>query len=646
MSLVENILACPPDEREAFARGACPEPALFDEVWRYVEREQRLGGFLLDPLYKPGFPEQPFEAGQMLEGRFLVVGEVARGGMGIVYEAFDQKLDRRIAIKCARAGFGRSLPPEVRHASEISHPNVCKIYEIHTANTARGEIDFLTMEFLEGETLGARLARGAGGSRGSHGDWAAVGGRLKCGACGRAGAWRSEEQQRDSHHRRTAGEPRAVITDFGLARRPGASDALARSSQVGGAPDYMAPELLKGGKPTAASDVYALGVMLHELMAGCRPFPAETPRERRLKMVPGPAHSPWDAVITRCLDPDPARRMADASQVLEAITPKRGRRWLMAAAAALALMAGGSVWSYRQATAPQETVRLAVLPLEAAAGLEAEAKSLAQALGARVGTLKGDAHTAYQAVSRQADATHVLSVRLYRKGDSVALEALLRDVATGAKVERWEASYRPAELRYAPVALAGFATASLHLPLAAVAAVNPGARQDYEDALATLPKRSQVERSLELLERAVMLDPDSALVRAALAEAQWQKFARTREQTWRDQAAESARQAELRNPDLVPVHLIAGLLLARSAKYDEAAVRFQRAIELEPGNGEAYRRLGGAYASQGQMERAGAALERGMRRRPRQLPDLVGSRLSAATGRRERAGRGLSEEGG
>src|ERR1035438_2901320 len=79
--------------------------------------------------------------------------------MGIVWEAFDEKLDRRVAIKFAKAGFGGQLSPEVRHARDVSHPNVCKIFEIHTGTTTQGEVDFIVMEFVEGETLSARLQR-------------------------------------------------------------------------------------------------------------------------------------------------------------------------------------------------------------------------------------------------------------------------------------------------------------------------------------------------------------------------------------------------------------------------------------------------------------------------------------------------------
>src|ERR1700693_3795689 len=161
MNLVELALAQPEDQRQSFLESACSGNAdLFARAWHYVQWETRMRGFLMEPLYAAAEDETPFQPGELLDSRFRIAREVARGGMGIVYEAFDEKLDRRIALKCARSGFRKRLPPEVRHASEISHPNVCKIFEIHTASTASGEIDFLTMEFLEGETLSARLARG------------------------------------------------------------------------------------------------------------------------------------------------------------------------------------------------------------------------------------------------------------------------------------------------------------------------------------------------------------------------------------------------------------------------------------------------------------------------------------------------------
>src|SRR5215468_7291858 len=116
MSLVELTLARPPAERAAYARGACADdPQLFEDVWQYVQWEERMQGFLLEPLYAPLADETQFEGGELLLDRFRMVRKVGQGGMGVVYEAIDEKLDRRIAIKCAKAGFRRQLPPEVRN---------------------------------------------------------------------------------------------------------------------------------------------------------------------------------------------------------------------------------------------------------------------------------------------------------------------------------------------------------------------------------------------------------------------------------------------------------------------------------------------------------------------------------------------------
>src|SRR5258708_37236576 len=127
MTLLEAALERSEEEREAYLREACQQDdSLFKQVWTRVQWDARMGGFLKEPLLPGEPPDHPFDAGEILAGRFLILREVARGGMGLVYEALDQKLDKRVAIKCAKAGFGRRLPPEVRSAREITHYNVCK----------------------------------------------------------------------------------------------------------------------------------------------------------------------------------------------------------------------------------------------------------------------------------------------------------------------------------------------------------------------------------------------------------------------------------------------------------------------------------------------------------------------------------------
>src|ERR1017187_2470909 len=109
---------------------------------------------------QPHRMDDPVAPGQLLADRFRVVRRIAQGGMGVVYEAFDEKLGRPIALKCARGGHDQHLSPEVRLATEISHPNICKIYEIHTAQCPEGPLEFFTMELLEGPTLYDRLEKG------------------------------------------------------------------------------------------------------------------------------------------------------------------------------------------------------------------------------------------------------------------------------------------------------------------------------------------------------------------------------------------------------------------------------------------------------------------------------------------------------
>ena len=194
--------------------------------------------------------DRPFEPGELVAGRFRVLNEVGRGGMGVVYEAYDQKLDRRVALKTAVRGHDNRLPPEARAAREVSHFNVCKVYELHSTRTKLGEVEFLTMEFIAGETLSARLRRTGplpleqdrdiarqicAGLAQAHRQ-GVVHGDLKCG-----NIILTETPE---------GGTRAVITDFGLAslNPPGEEDP--GPGPLRGSFDYMAPELFSGARPS------------------------------------------------------------------------------------------------------------------------------------------------------------------------------------------------------------------------------------------------------------------------------------------------------------------------------------------------------------------------------------------------------------
>jgi Flp pilus assembly protein TadD len=608
MSLVELALAQPENQRESFLESACSGNAdLFGQTWNYVQWESRMNGFLMEPLYAAE-KETPFAPGQLLDARFRIVREVARGGMGIVYEAFDEKLDRRIALKCARSGFRKRLPPEVRHASEISHPNVCKIFEIHTASTSDGEVDFLTMEFLEGETLAVRLGQGPL----PEAEARAIG-RQICEGLAEAHRNRVVHGDLKSNNvilaQDAAGGVRAVITDFGLARKPlGRAEEIGfgamGSSQAGGTPDYMAPELWKGEQPSAASDVYALGVILYELASGRKPYGAEVSPEERFEKKPPHLHTKWDRVIARCLDADAARRFGSAGEVVHALAPSNSRSLILAAAAAALLIAAMGVLTY-QLAGPKESWRLAMLPVE----FSAETKDLADRLShdaqGQLIHLKGGNAARLSVIPFDQSATHVLHATLVKKGEKLLLRAFVTNIRTRVNGKEWTAEYSPGEMRYAPVALAGMVTSDLGLPPLTIAGtVNSSAAQDYWSGLWYMRKYSTVDTALPLLERAVAEDGDSPLTHAALAEARQWKFFLTEDRTWLDRANESEREAQRRNPDLSQVHRVAGLLGVRQGFYERAEAECLRAIALDPRDGEAHKVLGQAYEKANRLDEA------------------------------------------
>lgn len=619
MNLVELALSRPASERAVYLESACSgDTELLTQVRHYLEWEERMGGFLLDPLYPPPENEHPFEPGDLLCDRFRIEREIAQGGMGIVYEATDEKLKRRIALKCGKTGFHKRLPPEVRNATTISHPNVCKIFEIHTASTSRGEMDFLTMEFLEGETLADRLHRGRVP--------AAEARDIALQLCaGLSEAHRNRVIHGDLKSsnvilaRGPEGSTRAVITDFGLARQPEAGQQTAQSGERCGTPDYMAPELWKGQALSPASDVYALGVILCELASGQRPYPSEASWEDRLTQKPPAVDPKWDRVLAKCLDPDPLKRYQDAQEVAQALAPKRSWRWFVVAAALLAII----TWAvtYQGTTGPKESWRLAMLPVVSSPELAPLAAQVSEETDGQLRRLTGGKvarltiiplkkilgrHTGTVESARSIfAATHVLRLTLEPEGKNVLLlHATLADTRGGPNKD-WKTGYTRGQMRYAPVALAGFVTGTLQLPpLESNAAVNASAKQDYLAGINFVRRDSGVDSALASLERAVAADSDSPLTYAGLAEAQWFKYYLIRDQVWLERATDSARQAELRNPDLPAVHRIDGILLENSGLYELAEAEFRRAIELAPADSDGYRRLGQVFERNNRVDDA------------------------------------------
>jgi serine/threonine protein kinase len=276
--------------------------------------------------------------GDLVADRYRIARFMAEGGMGEVYLAEDCLLDEWVALKTlactalddARAAF--RFKAEARLARKVTHPNVCRIleYGIHVRHRGRGPsepVPFLTMEFLAGETLARRAAR-----RGRLSEKAAtavlrgvLAGLQAIHACGIVHRDLKSENVFLVPHAR--GE-RVLVMDFGLARALDGSVPPATAPtkrMLLGTLDTMAPEQLEGQPPTTLVDVYALGVLLFELLIGRRPFVDLSPSQRRTARVPRPSslipelRPGWDEIVLRCLETEPRARFSSVGKVKEAI---------------------------------------------------------------------------------------------------------------------------------------------------------------------------------------------------------------------------------------------------------------------------------------------------------------------------------------
>jgi hypothetical protein len=263
-----------------------------------------------------------FTPGTLLAGRYRIVSPLGQGGMGEVYRADDIRLGQPVALKflsvslAADSGRLNRLVDEVRIGRQISHPNVCRLYDIAEAEGHH----FLVMEYVDGEDL-ASLLRRIGRLPGDK----AI--EIARGLCaGLAAAHDKEIIHRDLKPANVMidGKGHARIADFGLA-------ALSQdgNTDMSGTPQYMAPEQLMGQGASLRSDVYALGLVLHEMLTGKRVFEAKSVHELRALHADsrplGPSSSAsdidpaLDRLVTKCLSRDPNDRPASARDVLLAL---------------------------------------------------------------------------------------------------------------------------------------------------------------------------------------------------------------------------------------------------------------------------------------------------------------------------------------
>jgi serine/threonine protein kinase len=287
---------------------------------------------------------------QILVGRYRVCAFLGRGAVGEVYEAEDLELGGRVALKILRPEIARDervvrrFKQEILLTHRVTHPNVCRMVDlVHHQGSAAGEPVrvFLTMELLRGETLEDLIVRQGplrpaealpivrqitGGLAAAHA----------------AGVIHRDLKSSNVFLVTSPTGPRAVVTDFGLAWSAESESAatLTITGELIGSPAYMAPEQVRGETASPVTDVYALGVVLFEMVTGQLPFVGKSAFYTALKRLSEPAPSPrtlvpdldpvWEEVILRCLERAPADRFATMGDVASALdgVPATGARRL------------------------------------------------------------------------------------------------------------------------------------------------------------------------------------------------------------------------------------------------------------------------------------------------------------------------------
>ncbi|HXM64531.1 MAG TPA: protein kinase [Terriglobales bacterium] len=338
-----------------FVRRECKgDHELEAEVLRLLAADQEAGSFLENPalisVAARSFPLPLLSTGSVVSGRFEILRFIGQGGMGQVYEALDLELKERVALKAIRPDISSDprmlsrFRREVQLTRRITHPNVCRTFDIERHSSSEGgggNLTFLTMELLEGETLADRLRRE---------------GRLTTTAAlplvlqmieALSAAHSVGIIHRDFKPSNVLLVPsdtfasaslRVVVTDFGLARAlipegqisaDQSATSLTGNQALMGTLIYMAPEQFERGEATAASDIYSLGLVMYEMVTGQRPFVDDIPfaeaAKRLRQLAPSPRLSvpelepAWEATVSKCLDPEPRNRFRSAREVAECL---------------------------------------------------------------------------------------------------------------------------------------------------------------------------------------------------------------------------------------------------------------------------------------------------------------------------------------
>lgn len=560
----------------------------------------------------------------LLAGRYEITGVLGVGGMGSVYRARDRELDEIVAVKVlrrelvAQPGMLERFRREVKLARRVTHVNVARVFDI---GEHLGE-KFITMEFVDGESLEARLTREGVLSIGD-----AVGLAIAMGE-GLDAAHAAGVVHRDlkPDNVMLSHDGRVIITDFGIARAiAGGGDGNRTAGLIIGTPQYMAPEQVVGGAISPRTDIYAWGLVLYEMLTGQTAWTGESPLAiATARMIA----SPPDPRVLRPMLPDalatlvlqmlaasPDARPASAREVLNALTTF--------APLALASRPPRRASSRHQAAAPRQVQRIAVVPLEC------DGDELSCAIAFGISELVAEAIDGRPGIDVRARGAR-LSLRLDRELGSIGSDLEVPLVVGGrldgdlARLTLMNARdgfvlWSRAFPRAARDPFAVAYDAARDIAAALLAPVEPPPAAPPSDALTmelllraryevSLGSTDGADRAIALLEDAFSRAPLDPWVNAAYALALARRLADTEFPGDAEEALAMARQSVERAPRMAATHQALAEVLIDRGELVMAAREAGLARALAPGNADVERLAAHLYVEAGALATGSALL--------------------------------------
>jgi len=665
------------EQRDQFVAEACGNDAELHQALQSLLAGNQEGANTLDsPVlafnWNDHFFQQKrsFTDGELILSRFRIVRHIASGGMGEVYEAEDQLLQGvHVALKtilqhvAANPDLQRRFEREVLLAREVTHTNLCPIYDIFHCDQPPPGFLFLTMKLLPGETLSARLRRGTPiPVDEALAILAQVAFGLK--AIHDAGIIHRDIKANNIMLDGTGPNVRLWITDFGLAFAHETDSTLSGQTSLTGTPGYIAPELFTGRPPSQASDLFAFGVVLHEIFTGQKPAP--TPDGNGYVVSPSLTRTgvPPLAIdlITGCLSTEPKPRVQAFHRALQLLDPNPGRihtageqtkfwtrrRFLTAAAATTTVAATGAWWKWEaieNALHPLPTKRFVALlhwPKTPESQSVPTLTGVLTAIKTELARAEAFDHDFFvitpddleqeiaatdhlKEICDPLGANLVLAASGVTKSNHFELFLRLLDPISGHPIREKKLTSALTAIATLPnkavQAAAALLNLNQYLPNKQATAPQTQSAEAFTsfqqaEALMRYPLGASLDQAIVKYHESLNLDPNFALAHAKLAAAYARLFVTKGDSGALDLARGNSQRALAIDPHLVEAHLADADVLQDTGDNQGALDQVAEALRLDPSNPQAILRQAQIYTSQGQWKKSEATYRRVLEARP------------------------------